>query len=126
MSISSNRTNESGYHPATLPGIKYMSLNAAKKKYFRTIGHNLKPVVTVADKGLTESVVEETLRALKDHELIKVKFAMGDREAKQQLINELVEITRAELVQTIGKIALIFKAAGKPNPQLSNLLRPNE
>ncbi len=103
-----------------------MSLNAAKKKHFRTIGHNLKPVVMVADKGLTESVVEETLRALNDHELIKVKFAIGDREAKQQLMNELVEKTGAEMVQTIGKIALIYKAAKKPNPLLSNLLRPHE
>lgn len=103
-----------------------MSLNAAKKKHFRTIGHNLKPVVMVADKGLTEGVVEETLRALNDHELIKVKLAIGDREAKQQLIDQLISKTGAELVQTIGKIALIFKAADKPNPQLSNLLRPHE
>lgn len=103
-----------------------MSLNAAKKKHFRTIGHNLKPVVMVADKGLTEGVVEETLRALNDHELIKVKFAIGDREAKQQLMNELVETVGAEMVQTIGKIALIYKPAKEPNPQLSNLLRPHE
>lgn len=103
-----------------------MSLNAAKKKHFRTIGHNLKPVVMVADKGLTDGVVEETLRALNDHELIKVKFAIGDREVKQQLMKELVEAVEAEMVQTIGKIALIYKAAAKPNPLLSNLLRPVE
>ena len=103
-----------------------MSLNAAKKKHFRTIGHNLKPVVMVADKGLTDGVVEETLRALNDHELIKVKFAIGDREAKQQLMKELVEAVDAEMVQTIGRIALIYKAADKPNPLLSNLLRPVE
>lgn len=103
-----------------------MSLNAAKKKHFRSIGHNLKPVVMVADKGLTDGVVEETLRALNDHELIKVKFAIGDREAKQQLMKELVEMVEAEMVQTIGKIALIYKAAKKQNPLLSNLLRPAE
>ena len=96
-----------------------MSLNAAKKKHFRTIGHNLNPVVIVADKGLTDGVVEETLRALNDHELIKVKFAIGDREIRQQLISA----TNSDLIQTIGKIALIFKAADKPNPTLSNLLR---
>ena len=100
-----------------------MSLNAAKKKHFRSIGHNLNPVVMVADKGMTDGVVEETLRALNDHELIKVKFAIGDRDARQQLINELLEVTGAELIQTIGKIALIFKAADKPNPALSNLIR---
>ena len=100
-----------------------MSLNAARKKHFRSIGHNLNPVVIVADKGLTNGVVEETLRALNDHELIKVKFNIGDREVRQQLINELVSTTDADLVQTIGKVALLFKAADKPNPVLSNLLR---
>ncbi len=102
-----------------------MSLNAAKKKQFRTIGHNLKPVVTVADKGLTEGVINEALRALNDHELIKVKFAVGDREVKQQLIVDLCQQTEAELVQTIGKIALIYKPAEEPNPMLSNLSRPS-
>ena len=100
-----------------------MSLNATKKKHFRSIGHNLNPVVIVADKGLTDSVIEETLRALSDHELIKVKFSIGDRDIRQQMINELIIATNANLIQTIGKIALIFKAADKPNPALSNLLR---
>ncbi|WP_067515221.1 YhbY family RNA-binding protein [Endozoicomonas ascidiicola] len=100
-----------------------MSLNAAKKKHFRSIGHNLNPVVMVADKGLTEGVVEETMRALNDHELIKVKFAIGDRDARQQLISQLLSATNSDLIQTIGKIALIFKPAKKPNPALSNLLR---
>ncbi|WP_263081943.1 YhbY family RNA-binding protein [Endozoicomonas sp. Mp262] len=102
-----------------------MSLTAAKKKQFRAIGHNLKPVVIVADKGLTEGVITETLRALDDHELIKVKFAVGDREVKQQLIVELCQKTEAEVVQTIGKIALIYKSAAEPNPMLSNLTRPS-
>lgn len=100
-----------------------MSLNATKKKHLRSIGHNLSPVVIVADKGLTEGVIEETLRALSDHELIKVKFSIGDRDVRQQMINELIIATNADLIQTIGKIALIFKTADKPNPALSNLLR---
>lgn len=101
-----------------------MSLTAAQKKQFRAIGHNLKPVVTVADKGLSDGVINEALRALDDHELIKVKLAVADRDAKQQLIETLCQQTGAQVVQTIGKIALIYKAAKEPNPMLSNLTRP--
>lgn len=101
-----------------------MKSNAAQKKYFRTIGHNLNPVVIVADKGLSDGVVEETTRALNDHELIKVKFAIIDREARQQLMKELTEMVGAEIIQTIGKTALLYKPAHKPNPALSNLIRP--
>ncbi|MDD7804107.1 MAG: YhbY family RNA-binding protein [Endozoicomonas sp. (ex Botrylloides leachii)] len=101
-----------------------MHLNAAEKKQFRAIGHDLKPVVTVADKGLTEGVVNETLRALHDHELIKIKFVVGDRALKQQLITELCQQTEAELIQTIGNMALIYKPAKKPHPMLSNVMTP--
>ncbi|MDF2181198.1 YhbY family RNA-binding protein [Neptuniibacter sp. CAU 1671] len=100
-----------------------MSLNPEQKKHYRTIGHNLNPVITVASKGLTEAVQLETDRALEDHELIKVKFAVGDREIKKAMIRELCSIVEAELVQEIGNIALIYRKALKPNPKLSNLLR---
>lgn len=100
-----------------------MPLNADRKKALRTLGHNLKPIVTVADKGLTEGVQEELNRALNDHELIKVKIAINDRDVRRELINELCLQSKAQLVQEIGKIALIFRKAGKPNTKLSNLLR---
>ncbi|WP_211827930.1 YhbY family RNA-binding protein [Kistimonas asteriae] len=98
-------------------------LSSERKRSFRAIGHNLKPVVTIADNGITEGVVEETRRALDDHELIKVKFAIGDRDARRAVIAELCGISKAELVQTIGKVALIYKAAKEPSPRLSNILR---
>ena len=100
-----------------------MALTPEQKKQYRTIGHSLNPLVTVAGKGLTENVQLEVDRALEDHELIKVKFAVGDRDIKRQLIRELCEIVEATLVQEIGNIALIYRPAVEPNPKLSNLLR---
>lgn len=100
-----------------------MSLTPEQKKRFRTLGHNLNPIVMVAGNGLTENIQLEVDRALEDHELIKVKFAVGDREVKRQLIRELVAVVEADLVQEIGNIALLYRAAKSPNPKLSNLLR---
>lgn len=98
-----------------------MSLDTDTKKRYRTIGHELKPVVTVAGKGLSEGVLAELQRALDDHELIKVKLAMEDREERKQMINELCTQTGAELVQTIGKVVLVFRAARKPKLTTSNV-----
>ncbi|WP_237055271.1 ribosome assembly RNA-binding protein YhbY [Microbulbifer sediminum] len=100
-----------------------MPLTAERKKSLRSLGHNLKPVVTVAGKGLSEGVMEEIDRALNDHELIKVKLMVADRDLRHQVIGELCEQSGAELVQEIGKIALIFRAAEKPKAHTSNLLR---
>ncbi|AMX01823.1 ribosome assembly RNA-binding protein YhbY [Microbulbifer thermotolerans] len=100
-----------------------MPLTPDRKKALRSLGHNLKPVVTVAGKGLSEGVMEELNRALEDHELIKVKLMIADRELRHQVIGQLCEQSGAELVQEIGKIALIYRQAEKPDPRLSNLLR---
>lgn len=98
-----------------------MTLSAQQKKQFRSLGHGLKPVVTVAEKGLSESVLAEINRALGDHELIKIKIAVADRDARKALIGELCSATGAEIVQEIGKIALVFRQAKRRDERKSNL-----
>ena len=100
-----------------------MSLTPARKKQMRTIGHQLHPVVTISEKGLSEGVHLELERALEDHELIKIKLSIAEPEARRQLVSELCARHRAELVQSVGKVALLYRAAQKPNPRLSNLIR---
>ena len=55
------------------------ALSIHERKRLRQIGHALNPVVMIGGQGLTENVIEETNRALNDHELIKVKIAGEDR-----------------------------------------------
>lgn len=99
-------------------------LNAADRKQYRTLGHGLKPVVTIATQGLSEGVLKELERALDDHELIKVKVISGDRQARIALIDALISATGCMLVQQVGQIALLLRRNPKANPALSNLLRP--
>ncbi|MCB1646177.1 MAG: YhbY family RNA-binding protein [Pseudomonadales bacterium] len=99
-------------------------LSNSDRKRFKAIGHHLKPVVTVSGNGLSESVMQEIARALNDHELIKIKI-IADREEKEALINEICESQGAEAIQKIGHVLLAYKAAAKPNPALSNILRAN-
>ena len=92
-------------------------------KQLRAIGHKLKPVVTIAGNGLTEGVIAELDRALNDHELIKIKLAVGSREARSAVATEICERSRAELVQSIGNVMVILRRTDKPDPRLSNLIR---
>ncbi len=98
-----------------------MPVANVNKKTLRTLGHHLKPVVTVAGKGLSDSVVAELQRALEDHELIKVKFAIFDRAARKAAIAQICSDLQAELIQHIGKVTLIFRPADKPDLRTSNL-----
>ena len=69
--------------------VSIMSINNADKKRFRQIGHDLKPIVTIAQKGLTENILLEVKRALNDHELIKIKVVGADRDQKKELVDVL-------------------------------------
>jgi RNA-binding protein len=100
-----------------------MPLTNEQKKQYKSIGHDLKPVLTVAGNGLSEGVLAELDRALVDHELIKVQIKLEDRDDRRAVIEELCKHGRAELVQTIGKMALIYRKNPQPNKQLSNIHR---
>ncbi|WP_163650495.1 ribosome assembly RNA-binding protein YhbY [Modicisalibacter sp. 'Wilcox'] len=100
-----------------------MSLSQAQKKALRSIGHHLSPIVTVSDNGLTDGVLAELERALSDHELVKIKIAVGERDTRRAVAEQLCADSRAELVQTIGKVALLYRKNPRANPKLSNITR---
>ena len=92
-------------------------------RQLRAQAHSLKPVVTVAGKGLAPSVLEELDRALNDHELIKVKLAVSDREQRESVIEELCSQSEAYLVQRVGNIATLLRTNPQADPLKSNLHR---
>ncbi|HEX4974275.1 MAG TPA: ribosome assembly RNA-binding protein YhbY [Pseudomonadales bacterium] len=100
-----------------------MTLVNSQRKQFKAIGHKLKPIVTLAQNGLSENVLKEIERALNDHELIKIKIHSENRDEKIALIEDVCQQTSSTLVQTIGNIALIYRSNPQANPKLSNILR---
>ena len=93
------------------------------KKRFRTIGHQLRPVITVGNKGLTEQVMQELERALaRIMNSSKIKI-MGDREEREEISSQILDQTGATCIQSVGGMVLIMRPAAKPKPHLSNLIR---
>ena len=98
-----------------------MDLNERQKKHLRRLGHPLHPLVTLGQAGLTDGVAAELERALADHELVKARARLGDREARDQAFAALAARTASTLVQRIGNVALSFRA----NPKLSRIVLPD-
>jgi RNA-binding protein len=95
-------------------------LKESQLKYLRGLGHKLKPVVTVGDKGLSPAVLDEYESALAHHELLKVRLRVGDREVRDRLIDELCRTSGALLVQRIGNVALLYRE----NPEQKKIRLP--
>lgn len=95
----------------------------AMRRRLKRIAHHLEPVVLVGDHGVSDAVIAETRRALEDHELIKVRIHGPDRDARQALAGGLAEACDAVIIQSIGKVAVLFRKNPHPNLKLSNLAR---
>ena len=91
-----------------------MKLSSAQIKKLRAEGHRLKlkPVVTIGQKGLSDSLHSEIDTALGHHELLKLRIPGADRATKRELAEFLCEHHHANLVEMIGNVIVMYR----PNP----------
>ena len=95
-----------------------MAITTKQKRYLKTLAHHLTPVVIVGQHGLSEGVLNEVDLSLEAHELIKVRLNAGDREERDAMISKLIESASAELIQSIGHVAVFYRPHPK-RPQIS-------
>ena len=87
-----------------------MELKETQKKRLKGMAHSLKPVVMVGQHGLKESILDELITALAHHQLIKVKISVGDRDARDAVIKQLLDhASGAALIQQIGNMAVFYQ-----------------
>jgi len=86
-----------------------MNLSKKQLKFLRARCHDLKPVILMGQKGLTEEVLSEIDIALTHHELVKIKLSVDDRELRKQVSSEICEQTQSEEVQSIGKTLSVYR-----------------
>ena len=99
-----------------------MQPSEAQKKYLRGLGHGLKPIVMVGDGGLSESLLQEFESTLAHHELIKVSVRVGDRKARDVIIEDLCRHGSAALIQRIGNVALLYR--DNPDKKKNKIVLP--
>lgn len=107
------------YNPAM--STRPAPLSEKQLKFLRGKAHPLNPVILIGQAGLTDGVVAETVRALADHELIKVKVRGADRDARDAMLEQLVKRTDSALVTRIGHVAVLYRR----HPELPKLVIPD-
>lgn len=89
------------------------SLTPRERAHLKARAHALEPVVHIGNAGVTETVVAEVDRALTAHELIKVKVASDDRDARVGIGDEICVRTSATPVHRVGKVLILWR----PRPE---------
>ena len=84
-------------------------LTSAQTRFLRGQAHELKALMQIGGKGITDGVIAELNQLLEDHELVKVKVGAADRESRDAMIESLAERCEAALVQRIGHTAVLYR-----------------
>jgi RNA-binding protein len=93
------------------------TLSTNQKKFLRGLAHGLNPMIIIGSQGVTDSLMAELEKTLSHHEILKVKIAAGEREDRKEVIEYITKATRAQLIQSVGKMFVIYRARAK-DPQL--------
>ncbi|MBC8021576.1 MAG: YhbY family RNA-binding protein [Burkholderiales bacterium] len=87
-----------------------MALTPSRRSELRAQAHKLVPVVIIGDKnGLSDEVLAEIDRSLKAHELIKIRAATDDRDARALWMEKICERLDAQAIQRIGKVLVVYR-----------------
>lgn len=84
-------------------------LSPIERKKLKARAHALDPIIHLGGKGLTEAIIAEIDRALTAHELIKVRAASLERDAREAALAEICARLDAQPVQHIGKVFVLYR-----------------
>lgn len=79
-------------------------------KSLATKAHKINPVVLIGSNGLTPQVHHEVDVALTAHELIKIRVNAETREERKAMIAEMAKKHKANIVQQIGHVLVLYRA----------------
>lgn len=85
------------------------TLTGKQKRFFRSLGMTLEPIVPIGKEGITPAVVNSADEAIEKRELIKVRVLQNCPEDIEVAITTLAERTNCDLVQIIGRNGLLWR-----------------
>jgi RNA-binding protein len=86
-----------------------LDITSQERSALRAAAHPLRPVVLIGDRGLSESVLKEIDLNLNAHQLIKVRIAGEEREARNAMQETICETLSCALVHHLGKTLIIYR-----------------
>lgn len=95
-------------------------LSGKQRRYLRSLGHELRPIVQVGRDGLDDGLVAAVDQALTDHELIKIKLGEAAELDRHDAAADLAARTHSEVAQVLGNTVLLYR----PHPEEPEITLP--
>ena len=85
------------------------SLSGKQRRYLRSLGHHLDPLVQIGKDGLTDGVLAALDEALTHHELVKVRIGTECPDDRRDLAERLGPAVKGDTAQLLGRTLLIYR-----------------
>ncbi|QOJ13884.1 MAG: YhbY family RNA-binding protein [Planctomycetia bacterium] len=86
-------------------------LDGKTARALRARANRLDAALTVGDGEPSESVLRHVSAVLDAQELVKVRVSTDDRDACHRVAAQLAENLGCELVQVVGRVAVLYRGA---------------
>lgn len=84
-------------------------LTGKQKRFLRAKANQIRPVFQVGKTGVNENMTTQISEALEKRELVKISVLQNCLEDKNDVADQIVQATDAELVQIIGNQIILYK-----------------
>lgn len=96
-----------------------MTLTSRQRADLRAHAHHLQVMVHIGHQGVTDAIVQTLDDALRTKELVKIQIAKNADARIKDVAHDLAARLEADVVQTIGRTATLFRL----NPDLEQQRR---
>ncbi|KAA8822022.1 ribosome assembly RNA-binding protein YhbY [Bifidobacterium vespertilionis] len=100
-----------------------MTLTKKQNKQLRAMANQLKPLVYIGKNDLTDSVIKQADETIESHELVKCQVQDGSGVTAKEAAEQLAEALGAEVVQTIGNRAVLYRRSKRDDVEHIQLVR---
>lgn len=94
-----------------------LKLRGKQTRFLRSQAHHLTPIFQVGKGGVNEAMVTQIGEALEKRELIKVSLLQNTDETVEEVAQVLEKETYCTVVQTIGRVLVLYKPSSKEKYQ---------
>ncbi|MFD1549962.1 ribosome assembly RNA-binding protein YhbY [Levilactobacillus fuyuanensis] len=98
-------------------------LRGKQKRYLRAHAHAMHPLFSVGKNGLTQAWLEQLTGALENRELIKINLQQSAEATVEETKTFIEQGTDIQVVQTIGRVLVLYRpATNEENQRISSVV----
>ena len=88
-------------------------INQKQRAFLKSLAHSMEPIMNIGKYGVNDETIRQLDLALEKRELIKIKILNNNLDDNKEIVDLVLQKTRAEFVQYIGNKFVIYRRKRK-------------